>query len=62
MTFNQQVAKFVSDNLDRTADRYEQIWSIKAALLAHGFELLMTDRETIDSVLDILFEEYGFQG
>ena len=22
MTFNQQVAKFVSDNLDRTADRY----------------------------------------
>ena len=62
MTFNQQVAKFVSDNLDRTADRYEQIWSIKSALLAHGFELLMTDRETIDSVLDILFEEYGFQG
>ena len=62
MTFNQQVAKFVSDNLDRTADRYEQIWSIKAALLAHGFELLMTDRETIDGVLDVLFEEYGFQG
>ena len=62
MTFQQQVAKFVSDNLDRTADRYEQIWSIKSALLAHGFELLMTDRETIDSVLDILFEEYGFQG
>ena len=60
MTFNQQVAKFVSDNLDRTADRYEQIWSIKSALLAHGFEVLMTDRETIDSVLDILFEEYNF--
>jgi hypothetical protein len=60
MTFNQQVAKFVSDNLDRTADRYEQIWSIKSALLAHGFELLMTDRETIDGVLDILFEEYNF--
>jgi hypothetical protein len=60
MTFNQQVAKFVSDNLDRTADRYEQIWSIKSALLAHGSELLMTDRETIDGVLDILFEEYNF--
>jgi hypothetical protein len=60
MTFNQQVANFVSDNLDRTADRYEQIWSIKAALLSHGFELLMTDRETIDGVLDVLFEEYNF--
>ena len=60
MTFQQQVAKFVSDNLDRTADRYEQIWSIKSALLAHGHEVLMTDRETIDSVLDILFEEYNF--
>ena len=60
MTFNQQVAKFVSDNLDRTADRYEQIWSIKSALLAHGHEVLMTDRETIDAVLDVLFEEYNF--
>ena len=60
MTFNQQVAKFVSDNLDRTADRYEQIWSIKSALLAHGHEVLETDRETIDSVLDVLFEEYNF--
>ena len=60
MTFNQQVAKFVSDNLDRTADRYEQIWSIKAALLSHGYQALATDRETIDSVLDVLFEEYNF--
>ncbi len=60
MTFNQQVAKFVSNNLDRSADRYEQIWSIKAALLAHGHEVLMTDRETIDGVLDVLFEEYNF--
>ena len=62
MTLIQQTAKFVSNNLDRTADRYEQIWSIKSALLAHGYELLATDRETIDSVLDVLFEEYGFQG
>jgi hypothetical protein len=60
MTFNQQVAKFVSDNLDRTAARYAQIWSIKSALLSHGFELLATDRETIDAVLDVLFEEYNF--
>ena len=60
MTFQQQVAKFVSNNLDRSADRYEQIWSIKAALLAHGYQALATDRETIDSVLDVLFEEYNF--
>ena len=62
MTLIQQVAKFVSNNLDRSADRYEQIWSIKSALLAHGYQALATDRETIDSVLDVLFEEYGFQG
>jgi len=63
MTFQQQVAKFVAGTLDKaTADRYEQIWAIKSALLAHGHEVLMTDRETIDSVLDVLFEEYGFQG
>jgi len=36
MTFHQQVAKFVANNLNRDADRYEQIWSIKSALLAHG--------------------------
>ena len=60
MTLIQQTAKFVSNNLDRTADRYEQIWSIKSALLAHGHEVLMTDRETIDAVLDVLFEEYNF--
>ena len=60
MTLQQQIAKFVSDNLDRTADRYEQIWSIKSALLAHGYQLLATDRETIDAVLDVLFEEYNF--
>jgi hypothetical protein len=62
MTIVQQIAKFVSNTLDRTADRYEQIWSIKAALIAHGHEILITDRETIDAALDILFDEYGFRG
>ena len=63
MTFQQQVAKFVAGTLDKaTSDRYEQIWAIKSALLAHGYELLATDRETIDAVLDVLFDEYGFQG
>lgn len=62
MTLVQQVAKFVSNNLDHASDRYEQIWSIKAALIAHGYEGLITDRETIDGVLDIMFDEYGFKG
>ena len=60
MTFHQQVAKFGANNLNRDADRYEQIWSIKSALLAHGYQLLATDRETIDSVLDVLFREHNF--
>ena len=63
MTFQQQVAKFVAPTLDNsTSDRYEQIWAIKAALLAHGHEGLATDRETIDATLDVLFNEYGFKG
>ena len=63
MTFNQQVAKFVAGTLNKNdSDRYEQIWAIKSALLANGYQALATDRETIDGVLDVLFEEYGFQG
>ncbi|GEM_PF-5651303 len=63
MTLIQQVAKFVAPTLNQeTSDRYEQIWAIKAALLAHGYLLLATDRETIDATLDILFDEYGFKG
>ena len=60
MTLIEQTAKFVSNNLSKDADRYEQIWSIKSALLAHGYQLLATDRETIDATLDILFNKYGF--
>ena len=63
MELVQQVAKFVAPTLDKaTSDRYEQIWAIKAALIAHGHEVLITDRETIDGVLDIMFDEYGFKG
>ena len=63
MTLQQQTAKFVAGTLDKSnSDRYEQIWAIKSALLAHGHQLLATDRETIDEVLDILFDEYGFRG
>ena len=63
MTIHQQVAKFVAGTLNPAdSDRYEQIWAIKSALLAHGHEILATDRETIDATLDVLFEEYGFSG
>ena len=63
MTLQQQTAKFVAGTLNPAdSDRYEQIWAIKSALLAHGHQLLATDRETIDEVLDILFDEYGFSG
>jgi len=63
MTLQQQTAKFVAGTLNKSdSDRYEQIWAIKSALLAHGHQLLATDRETIDEVLDILFDEYGFNG
>ena len=62
MTLIQETAKFVNNNLPKDADRYEQIWAIKSALLAHGHEILATDRETIDETLDVLFNEYGFQG
>lgn len=62
ITLQQQTAKFVAGTLNKTnSDRYEQIWAIKSALLAHGHQELFTDRETIDEVLDILFEEYGFE-
>ena len=60
--FNQkQIALKVALKLDGTEDRYEQIWAIKQELIANGSELLATDRETIDDILDILFNEYGFK-
>lgn len=60
--FNQkQIALRVALKLDGTEDRYDQIWAIKQELIANGSELLATDRETIDDILDILFNEYGFK-
>lgn len=55
------IAKQVADKLDRTEDRYDQIWAIKQELIANDSEILATDRETIDDILDILFNEYGFE-
>lgn len=56
------IAHQVAQTTEKTADRYDQIWAIKTALIANGSELLATDRETIDSILDILFHEYDFMG
>jgi|TARA_R110001606_G_scaffold392048_1_gene560655 hypothetical protein len=60
MTLIKHTAKFVSNNLPKDSDRYDQIWAIKQELIKQGKEILATDRETIDSVLDVLFKEYKF--
>ena len=60
MTFQQQVAKFVADSLNKDADRHEQAWSIKAALWAHDYDHLATDPATVDAVRTVLVEEYNF--
>ena len=55
-----KIAKLVSMDTPVTADRYDQIFAIKNHLKAEGLELFVTDRETIDDILDILYDEYGF--
>ena len=63
MELVQRIAHSVASTLDPAgADRYEQIFAIKRALTAQDLELYTTDRETIDAVLDILFDEYSFRG
>tara|TARA_R110002074_G_scaffold24804_1_gene73865 strand:+ start:10457 stop:10660 length:204 start_codon:yes stop_codon:yes gene_type:complete len=61
MELVQRIADSVAGVLDSTtSDRYTQIFAIKAELKAQDLELYATDRETIDAVLDILFDEYAF--
>ena len=61
MELVQRIADSVAATLDSaTSDRYTQIFAIKAELKAQDLELYATDRETIDAVLDILFDEYAF--
>ena len=56
-----QIAQTIAQQFpERSLDRYDQIWEIKKALIASGSEILATDRETIDSILDILFTEFSF--
>lgn len=61
MIRQQQIAQTIAQQFpERSLDRYDQIWEIKKALIASGSEILATDRETIDSILDILFTEFSF--
>jgi len=62
MTTLRQIAQNVAKVTPKDADRYDQIWAIKQELIARGNRLLATDRETIDSILDILFDEYAYNG
>jgi hypothetical protein len=57
-----QIAQKVANTTPRDADRYEQIRSIKHQLIATGYRRLANDRETIDSILDVLFNEYSYKG
>jgi len=63
MQLVQRIAHSVAGVLDpATADRYTQIFAIKAALKQLDRELYATDRETIDAVLDILYTDMGYKG
>ena len=62
MLNQKQIALKVALKLDGTEDRYDQIWAIHCTILNHSPDSpLATDRETIDGILDILFNEYGFK-
>jgi hypothetical protein len=53
---HQQIALLVATQMNKeTAERYDLIFAIKE-ILSHTAPVLVTCRETIDSVLDILFE------
>ena len=62
MLIIEKIAQKVAEVTSKDADRYDQIWAIKKELIDTGHSLFATDRETIDDILDILFEEYGFDG
>jgi hypothetical protein len=54
-------AKMVAKTTPKTADRYDQNSAVKSAILTTPQKKLATDREFIDSVLDILYNKYGFK-
>jgi len=56
-----QFAKTVSQTTSQDADRYTQIAAIKEVINATPQNILATDRDTIDDILDILYTEYNFK-
>ena len=55
-----EIAIQVSESTDRGSDRYDLIWAIKEILLKTA-PILACDRETIDEILDTLYE-MGWKG
>ena len=55
-----QIALQVTQTMDKTSDRYDLIWAIKEILLVSS-PVLVTCRETIDSILDELYN-MGWKG
>ena len=55
------IAYKTAQGLAPHADRYTQIATIQQLLRTEGLRNLSTDRETIDSILDILYDVYGFK-
>jgi len=61
MFANYQFATQVAATLKGSEDRYDQIAAIKKVINESEQNLLATDRETIDSILDILYYEMGYK-
>lgn len=55
-----QIALQVTQTMEKTSDRYDLIWAIKEILLVSS-PVLVTCRETIDSILDELYD-MGWKG
>lgn len=55
-----EFAHKVAQVTPKDADRYDQIDAIQKQLRNNGFKLLSTDRETIDIILDVLYEDCGY--
>jgi len=57
-----EFAHMVSLSLDKSLDRYKQIHKIKQIINKTSQKSLSNDRDTIDEILNILYEKYNFRG
>ena len=56
-----QFAQLVTQTgIAQDADRYTQIAAIKDVINQTSQQILATDRDTIDDILDILYTKYNF--